>query len=166
MTVTRAFDTAQFVPSPGNNNVNDGALIMSVGPPFATAFKPVVVGAQPGVTVGASMPAANAQNQILLSGPGPGFAWGLALNPAAAASVPPATAQYQMLMSDAALTWQDTTITTVMALGNAVTTTNGGTFVATAKLVFTDAAVAAVRIDGGDPNLSLIDNFTLDSGTF
>jgi hypothetical protein len=162
--MTKAFDLALFVPVPAN--LNDGVVVSALGPPFATQFKPLVVGAQPGVTLGASMPAANAQNQILLSGPGPSFAWGLALNPAAAASVPPATAQYQLLMSDAGLTWQDTTIGTVMALGNAVTTTNGGTFVAAANLVFTPAAALATRIDGGDPTLSRLDNFSLDSGTF
>jgi hypothetical protein len=162
--MTKAFDLALFVPVPAN--VGDGVVVSALGPPFATQFKPLVVGSQPGVTVGASMPAANAQNQILLSGPGPTFAWSLVLNPAAAASVPPATAQNQMLLSDAALTWQDTTIGTVMALGNAVTTTLGGTFVAAANLVFTATASPVVRIDGGNPSFSTLDNFTLDSGTF
>lgn len=164
VSATRAFDLALFVPVPAN--VNDGVVVSALGPPFATQFKPLVVGSQPGVTVGASMPAANAQNQILISGPGPSYAWALGTNPAAAASVPPATAQHQVIMSDAALTWQDTTIDSVMALGNAVTTTLGGTFVATAKLVFATSAVAAVRIDGGDPTLSIIDNVTIDCGTF
>ena len=162
--MTKAFDLALFVPAP--TNVGDGVVVNALGPPFTTQFAPLVVGSKPGVTVGATMPAANAQNQILLSGPGPTFAWSLVLNPAAAASVPPATAQHQMLMSDASLTWQDTTIGTVMALGNAVTTTLGGVFVAAANLVFTPAAAAAVRIDGGDPNLSILDNFTVDCGTF
>jgi hypothetical protein len=70
---TKAFDVALFVPAPAN--VNDGVLVSSIGPPFATSFKPVVTSANPGVTVGASMPAATAQNQALISGPGPGFAW-------------------------------------------------------------------------------------------
>ena len=55
------------------------------------------------------MPKANAQNQILISGPGPNYAWALGTNPAAAASVPPATANQQLLMSNASLQWQDTT---------------------------------------------------------
>jgi hypothetical protein len=163
MAVTRAFDLALFVPVPVN--VNDGVVVSALGPPFATTFKPVVTSVNPGVTVSASIPAANAQGQILISGPGPTFAWALGTNPAAAASVPPATASHQLLMSDASLTWQDTTIDTVMGLGNAVTTTLGGTFVAAAKLVFATPAIAAVRIDGG-PNLSIIDNVTLDSGQF
>lgn len=162
--MTKAFDLAQFVPVPAN--VGDGVVVNALGPPFTTQFAPLVTGSKPGVTVGASTPAANAQNQILLSGPGPTFAWTLVLNPAAAASVPPATAQHQMLMSDAALTWQDATIPTVMSLGNAVTTTLGGVFVAAANLVFTPAAVAAVRVDGGDPNFSTLDNFSWDAGTF
>ena len=164
MTVTRAFDLALFVPTP--TNPGDGVVVNTIGPPFVSKFAPLVTGAQPGVVVGASMPAASAQNQILISGPGPTFAWALGVNPAAAASVPPATANYQMLMSDASLTWQDTTIATVMALGNVVTTTLGGVFVSTAQLVFTPSASPAVCIDGGDPNFSKLDNFTLDSGTF
>jgi hypothetical protein len=164
VTATRAFDLALFVPVPAN--VNDGVVVSALGPPFATQFKPLVVGAKSGIVIGNDMPAANAQNQILISGPGPSYAWALGTNPAAAASVPPATANRQMLMSDAALTWQDTTIDAVMTLGAAVTTTLGGTFVSTANLVFTNAAVAATRIDGGDPNLSKLDNFTIDCGTF
>ena len=78
----------------------------------------------------------DAQNQILISGPGPDYAWALGTNPAAAASVPPATALHQMLMADASLHWQDTTIAVVMALGNAVTTTVGGVFSTSAKLDF------------------------------
>jgi len=50
--------------------------------------------------------------------------------------------------------------------GNAVTTTLGGVFSASAKLTFTPTATPAVCIDGGDPTLSILDNFTLDAGTF
>jgi hypothetical protein len=166
MTVTRAFDTAQFVPSPGNNNVNDGALISSVGPPFATAFKPVVVGSQPGVTVGASMPAATAQNQILISGAGPGFAWALGTNPAAAASVPPPTAPNQVIVADAVPSWQPTTANALVLLGGACMLASGGNFAAAAKLTFTTTASVNTCIDGVDPTLSQIDNFLLDCGTF
>jgi hypothetical protein len=164
MTATRAFDLALWVPTPAN--VGDGVVVNALGPPFTSVFAPLVVGSKPGVTVGNSMPAATAQNQILLSGPGPNFAWGLVLNPAAAASVPPATAQYQLIMADAALTWQDTTIGVVLGLGGAVTISQGGTFVQAANLVFTAAAALTTRIDGGDPTLSKIDNFSFDSGTF
>ena len=162
--MTKAFDLALFVPAP--TNVGDGVVVAALGPPFTTQFAPLVTGSKPGVVVGAAMPAANAQNQILLSGPGPAFAWTLVLNPAAAASVPPATAQHQMLMSDASLAWQDTTVAAVMALGAAVTTTNGGVFTPSAQLVFQTTATPTVCIDGGDPNLSLLDNFSLDSGVF
>ena len=106
------------------------------------------------------------KTRSLISGPGPAFAWALGTNPAAAASVPPPTANRQMLMSDVSLTWQDTTVGAVMALGNAVTTTLGGVFVSTAQLGFTPSASPAVCIDGGDPNFSKLDNFDIDCGTF
>jgi hypothetical protein len=162
--MTKAFDLALFVPVPAN--VNDGVVVSALGPPFATAFKPLVVGAQSGVTVGASMPAATAQNQILISGPGPGFAWALGTNPAAAASVPPPAAQYNLLMADATPSWQPTTLSVVFGLAGAVTQTQGGAFIPTANLAFATTAALAIRIDGGDPTLSKLDNFTLDSGTF
>jgi hypothetical protein len=162
--MTKAFDLALFVPVPAN--LNDGVVVSSVGPPFATTFKPLVVGAKSGVIVGDSMPAATAPDQMLLSGAGPGYAWGLALNPAAAASVPPATAQHQMLMADAANAWQTTTIAVVMGLGGACMLATGGNFSAAAKLTFSTTATPTVCIDGGDPNLSIIDNFSWDAGTF
>lgn len=164
MSATRAFDLALFVPVPAN--VNDGVVVSALGPPFATQFKPLVVGSQPGVTVGASMPAANAQNQILISGAGPSFAWGLGTNPAAAAAVPPPTAQFQIVLADATPSWQTSTVASIMALGNAVTTTLGGTFAAAANLVFTATGTLTKRIDGGDPAFSSIDNFSLDAGVF
>jgi hypothetical protein len=164
MTATRAFDLALFVPVPAN--LNDGVVVSALGPPFATQFKPLVVGSQSGVVVGASMPAAVAPNQILVSGAGPGYAWGLATNPAAAASVPPPTAQYQIVLADATPAWQTATVSSLMTLGNAVTTTLGGTFVAVANLVFTTSATLATRLDGGDPLLSRLDNFMIDMGTF
>lgn len=164
MSVSRAFDTAQFVGTPVN--VNDGVVVSALGPPFATTFKPVVVGSQPGVVVGSSVPAANAQNQILISGAGPSFAWALGTNPAAAASVPNPTAQYQLIMADGTPTWQTTTIGTVLGLGGAVMQATGGIFATVASLVFTATASLTKRIDGADPTMSLIDNFTIDAGTF
>jgi hypothetical protein len=162
--MTKAFDLALFVPAPVNSG--DGVVVDVLGPPFTTKFAPLVTGSKPCVVVGATMPAANAQNQILISGPGPTFTWVLGVNPAAAASVPPATANQQMLMSNSSLQWTDVTIGAVMALGNAVTTTLGGTFSTSAKLVFTPTATPSVCIDGGDPAFSLIDNFSWDAGTF
>ena len=53
-----------------------------------------------------------------------------------------------------------------MGLGNAVTTTSGGDFAPSAKLVFQTTATPTVCIDGGDPALSIIDNFSWDGGTF
>jgi hypothetical protein len=162
--MSKAFDLAMFIGAPVN--VGDGVVVTGVTSPFPTKFAPVAQGALPGVVVGASMPAAVAKDQILISGPGPTYAWSLGTNPAAAAAVPPPTARYQVLLSDAALTWQDATINTLMGLGNAVTTTAGGDFTPAAQLVFQTTATASVRIDGRDPNLSIIDNFGWDAGTF
>ena len=164
MSATRAFDLALWVPTPVN--VGDGVVVNALGPPFTSAFAPLVQGTKPGITIGNSMPAATAQNQILISGPGPSYAWALGTNPAAAAAVPPATAQYQLIMADAFDTWQTTTIGVVLGLGGAVTVSQGGTFVQAANLVFTAAAALTTRIAGGDPTLSRIDNFSLDCGVY
>ena len=162
--MTKAFELALFVPNPVNSG--DGVVVDVLGPPYTTKFAPLVTGSGPGIVVGGSMPKANAQNQILISGPGPNYAWALGTNPAAAAAVPPATANHQMLMSDASLTWQDTTIATVMGLGNAVTTTTGGDFTPSAQLTFQTTATPSVCIDGRDPTLSILDNFSWDAGQF
>ena len=53
-----------------------------------------------------------------------------------------------------------------MAISSAVTTTNGGNFSPSAQLVFQTTATPTVCIDGGDPNLSILDNFSWDAGTF
>jgi hypothetical protein len=164
MSVSRAFDLALFVGTP--SNVNDGALVSALGPPFTATFKPVVVGSIPGITVGASMPAATAQNQILISGVGPGFAWGLGTNPAAAASVPPPQGLNHVLLSDGTPAWQDSTLNNMLLVGGAVLLSLGGTFGQAANLAFTTSATLRTRIDGGDPTLSQIDGFLLDCGTF
>jgi hypothetical protein len=148
------------------SNVGDGVVVNALGPPFQSQFAALVQGAKPGITVGNSMPAAVAQNQILISGAGPGFAWALGTNPAAAAAVPPSTAQYQLIMADATPSWQTTSIGVVLGLGNAVVTTASATFAAAANHLFTATAALTTRIDGGEPTLSRIDNFSLDSGTF
>ena len=138
-----------------------------MGPPFTTTFKTAATTLKPGgVVVGADVPAANATNQILVSGAGPNYAWGLGTNPAAAASVPAPTAQFQIVLADATPAWQTSTVASIMTLGNAVTTTSGGTFVAGANLVFTAPRRMATRLDGGDSALSSIDNFMIDAGTF
>ena len=80
--------------------------------------------------------------------------------------VPPATANHQMLMADASLTLGRHHHRVVMGLGNAVTTTSGGDFTPSAKLTFQTTATPSVCIDGRDPTLSIIDNFTFDSGVF
>lgn len=165
MAATRAFDLALFAPQTPAN-VGDGPVVSSLGPPYATSFVPLAQASKPGVVVGNSVPAAVAQNQILISGPGPGFAWGLGTNPAAAATVPPATAQYQMIMADGTNLWQTTAISTVLALGGAVTNASGASFAAAANIVFQTAASITVRLDGGDPLLSKLDNFMVDAGTF
>ena len=164
MSISRAFDTAQFVGTPVN--VNDGVLVSALGPPFTTVFKPVVTSVNPGVTVGSSVPAASAQGQSLLSGPGPGYAWSVVTDPAAAASVPPPTAQNQLILSDGTPSWQASSISAVMAISGACMLATGGVFSTAAKLTFTMTATPSVCIDGGDPTKSMIDNFGWDAGTF
>lgn len=164
MSATRAFDLALFVGTPAN--INDGVLVSALGPPFTAAFTPVVTAPGPGVVVGASMPAATAPNQILISGAGAGFPWALGTNPAASAAVPPPQGPNQILLSDGTPSWQANTISNLMILGGAVTITGGGSFVPAANLNFNVSATPQVRINGVDPTLSLLDNFGIDCGTF
>jgi hypothetical protein len=164
MSTSSAFDLALFVPPPAN--VQDGVVVDTLGPPFTTKFKPVVLGSKPGLTISANLPAATGPDQILLSSSSAGFPWALGTNPAAAASVPPPTAPNQLLMSDGTPSWQTSNIGAVLTFGGAVLTSTGGTFSPGANLVFTATAMLATRLNGGDPNFSLIDNFTLDMGTF
>ena len=109
MSASRAFDLALFVGTPAN--VNDASVVSGTGPPFVTAFKSVALSAKPGgVTVQTDVPAAVKQGQIMLSGAGPSFAWGLIDNPAAAASpcrLPRAPGQ--VVMADGIPSWQPTT---------------------------------------------------------
>lgn len=163
--MSKAFDLAQFVTA-APVNVGDGVVVTGLASPYPTKFATIPIASKPGVVVGSSMPAANAVDQILISGPGPTFDWGLGTNPAAAATVPKATAQYQMLMANDVLAWVTTTLDIVMSLGGAVTQAYGGVLVGNANIVFTPASAAAVRLDGGDPALSALDNFSWDAGTF
>jgi hypothetical protein len=162
---TRAFDLALFVPAQPLE-LQDGAVVSTLGPPFTTVFAPLVIGSAPGMSLGASIPAPTAQNQIMISGAGPPFAWGLGTNPAAAGATPPPVAPQHVLMADAVPSWQDTTIANVLSIGHAVLTTASATFVGTVNLTFAPAAALTTRIDGGDPTLSRLDNFSMDAGTF
>lgn len=164
MSLSRAFDLAQWVGEPVN--VGDGVVVSALGPPFQSIFKPVVTSNAPGVSVGSSVPAASAQGQSLLSGAGPSFAWSLVTDPAASASVPPPTAQNQLVLSDGTPSWQVSSISAVMLISGACMLATGGAFSSAARLTFATTATPSVCIDGGDPTLSMIDNFSWDGGTF
>ena len=164
MSLSRAFDLAQWVGKPVE--AGDALVVNALGPPFQSIFKPVVTSSAPGVVVGSSVPSATAQGQSLLSGPGPGYAWSVVTDPAASASVPPPTATGQVLASDATPSWQAMTGSVFVQVAGACMLSSGGRFSAAAKLTFTTTASASVCIDGGDPNLSMIDNFSWDAGTF
>ena len=164
MSASRAFDLAQWVGEPVH--AGDGLVINALGPPFQSIFKPVVTSNAPGVSVGSSVPAANAQGQSLLSGPGPGYAWSVVTDPAASATVPPPTAQNQLILSDGTPSWQVSSISAVMLISGACMLATGGTFSSAARLTFATTATPSVCIDGGDPALSMIDNFSWDAGTF
>ena len=109
MSLSRAFDLAQWVGTPVN--IGDGVVVSALGPPFQGIFKPVVTSPGPGVVVSSSVPSATAQGQSLLSGPGPGYAWSVVTDSAASASVPPPTATGQVLASDATPSWQVSSMT-------------------------------------------------------
>jgi hypothetical protein len=166
MATSRAFDLALFVGAPAN--LHDGVVVSALGPPFQAQFQPMVVGGAPGISVGASMPAASASNQIMVSGVGPSFAWGLASNPAVAATVPAPTAINQTLLSDATLTWKDITLNAMLAQGGCVVTNQGATFAFdnATVLTFAAASVMLTRLNGLDPTKSALDNFSIDAGTY
>ena len=188
--MTKAFDMALFVPA--NPNSGEVVEIASPGPPLKTQFN-TYIGGPPGVTVEASLPAATAQGQSLLSGPGPDFEWDAVAtsstlpvptganqtyvsaqsapyNMQLAAATPQPTAPNQIVVSGGSPggPWPNTlqTVAQVMAMGNAVTTTGGGAFNASATLSFAPSVSTLTRIDGGDPTKSVLDNFAIDMGTF
>jgi hypothetical protein len=72
--MTKAFDTALFVP-PLQPDMGQAPGVGIVGPPFDTEWYYYVIAPGPGVTLGASVPAATDVGQILISGPGPDFKW-------------------------------------------------------------------------------------------
>ena len=188
--MTKALDMALFVPP--NPNAGEVVEIASPGPPLKTQFN-TYIGGPPGVVVEASLPAATAQGQSLLSGPGPDFEWDAVPTTSSlpvptgpnqtyvsgqsapfsmqlAAAMPQPTAPNQIVVSGGSPggPWPYTlqTVAQVMSAGNAVTTTGGGAFTVSANLSFAPSASIATRIDGGDPTKSALDNFTLDAGTF
>ena len=75
--MTKAFDLALFVGTPVNPG--DGVVVNTIGPPLNTKFAPMVSAPVPGVVVGASVPAATAPGQSLISGAGPSFGWGVGI---------------------------------------------------------------------------------------
>lgn len=186
--MTKAFDSALFIPP--NPNAGEVVEVVSIGPPFQTGWGNYIAG-PPGTTVEASVPAATAQGQVLLSGPGPDFEWTPVVSSSSlppptganqtyvsaqsspfamqlARAVPDPTAVQQVLLSAGGgpFLWTQSSVANLMTLGNAVTTTVGGVFTATASLVFTASAGLTTCIDGSDPTKSAIDNFTIDAGTF
>ena len=163
--MTRAFDLALFVGTPAN--VNDASVVSTVGPPFTTAFKSVALSSKPGgVTVQADVPQALKAGQIMLSGAGPSFAWGLIDNPAAAASVPPPLEQFDIVLADATPAWRTTPFGSALGAAGAVLNSTGASFSPTSNVVFAPTVAATKRLDGGDPNFSLLDNFSFDMGQF
>jgi hypothetical protein len=186
--MTKAFDSALFIPA----NPNSGELVevVSPGPPLKTGWGNYIAG-PPGISVEASVPAATAQGQVLLSGPAPDFEWTPVVSSSSlppptganqtyvsapsspfamqlARAVPDATAAQQVLVSvgGGPYPWTTNTIAQLMTAGNAVTTTVGGVLGTAAVLTFTPTATLSTCIDGSDPTKSAIDNFTIDAGTF
>ena len=165
MTTTRAFDLALFVGTPAS--VNDASVVAAAGPPFSTAFKSVALSGKPGgVVVQANVPQAAKAGQIMLSGAGPNFDWGLIDNPAAAASVPPPTAQFDMILADNVPSWKAASFSSALGVAGVVQNSTGANFTSTSNVVFTPTASATKRLDGGDPAFSTLDNFSFDMGTF
>lgn len=188
--MTKAFDSAMFIPP--NPNAGEVVEVGAPGPPLQTQWGNYISG-PPGISVEASIPAATAPGQALLSGPAPDFAWEAApttaslppptganqtyvsaqnppFNMQLAAAMPQPSGSGQIVVSggSAGGPWPYTLMTTaqVVAAGNAVTTTSGGTLAQAANIVFTANATLGTRIDGSDPTKSALDNFTIDAGTF
>src|ERR1700722_1057351 len=186
--MTKAFDSALFIPA--SPNVGELVEVVSPGPPLKTQWGNYI-SAPPGVSVEASVPAATAPGQSLLSGPAPDFEWeptltsstlptptgpnqtyvsaqlapfGMGL--ARAMPDPSASAQVPYSVGGGPYQWTPLALVNLMTLGNAVTTTVGGVLSATAFLTFTASATLSTCIDGSDPTKSAIDNFTIDAGTF
>jgi hypothetical protein len=185
--MTKAFDSALFIPP--NPNAGEVVGIAAPGPPLKTQFN-TYIGGPPGVTVEASVPAATGQGQSLVSGPGPDFDWTPVLTSSnlptptgpsqtfvsapdapyamqLAPSVPQATAINMVMVSGAnPYNWTTMTSANLMVLGGAVTNAGGAAFGAGANVTFAPTTGLTTRINGVNPTLSAIDNFTIDAGTF
>ena len=187
--MTKAFDSALFIPA--SPNAGELVEVASPGPPLKTQWGNYISG-PPGISVEASVPAATAEGQVLLSGPGPDFDWTPVVS---SSSLPPPTGPGQTYVSgpsdpfgmqvapavpqpsavmhvlysgpmagSAAFAW--TSIGNIMSLGGALTIA-GGTIVRGGAIVFTPVLSGTnVVLDGGDPTKSIADNFTIDAGTF
>jgi hypothetical protein len=185
--MTKAFDSALFIPP--NPNAGELVEIASPGPPLKTQFGNYIAG-PPGISVEASVPAATGQGQSLVSGPGPDFDWTPVLTSSdlptptgpgqtfvsapddpfpmeLAPAVPQATAINMVMVSGAnPYNWTTMTSANLVTLGGAVTNANGAAFGAGANIAFATTAGLTTRINGINPTLSAIDNFTIDAGTF
>jgi hypothetical protein len=186
--MTKAFDSALFIPA--SPNAGELVEVVSAGPPLKTGWGNYIAG-PPGTTVEASVPAATAQGQVLLSGPAPDFDWTPVVSSSSlppptganqtyvsaqsspfamglARAVPDPTATQQVLFSAGGgpFLWTQLSLVNLMTLGNAVTTTGGGTFSTSAVLTFSQTPTLSTCIDGSDASKSAIDNFTIDAGTF
>lgn len=164
MTATsRAFDLAQYV-GEAPINLNDATVVASIGPPFTTKFTPIVTSPIAGTSVGATMPAPTGPNQILVSNAGLG--WSLQTNPALSASVPPPKGQYHVILADGTPSWQDSTLANMLGIGGAVLVNAASVMQPEASLTFLTTPTLTTCIDGTDPTLSAINNFSIDCGTF
>lgn len=73
--MTKAFDTAQFVPSGQPNPGQSVQVTSGPGMPVLTTGWANYAISPPGVFVGATIPAAGGEGQSLVAGPGPDFDW-------------------------------------------------------------------------------------------
>jgi hypothetical protein len=106
--MTKAFDTALFVPEP-NPAIGQASGVSIVGPPYSTDWYYYAIAGGPGITINANIPAATALDQTLMAGPAPDFLWeakspfylgGLTVPPStnpAMPPLPPAGAMYYNL---------------------------------------------------------------------
>jgi hypothetical protein len=82
------------------------------------------------------------------------------------ATIPAPIAQYDVILANAVPAWTSTPFSDALTVGGAVTNAGGGSFVSGANLAFATTGALSTRINGTDPALSRIDNFTIDCGTY
>ncbi len=186
--MTKAFDAALFIPAnPPAGGVVD---VATPGPPLKTQWGNYIAG-PPGISVDASVPAANAQGQSLISGPAPDFEWEAVATSSTLPvptgpnqtyvsdqntpfpmilkrAVPDATGAQQVLWSvgGGPYPWTGVAASTMLTQAGAVTNFGGGSFTAGSNLAFAPTGTLTTRVNGTDPAASAIDNFTIDAGTF